>query len=555
MISRSVILFVALLTIQNFGQSIKNYVRSSEASLYKKTEFKVEVNSVFSNPYDQKDIALDLLFTSPSGKPLVLPCFFVSGSSQNSIWNARFAPQEVGKYYFQFRLTSEKGKEFFTKEDSMEVKPSGKDGFLHKNDYWTFKYDSGKLFRGIGENVCWESRSWENPKFTYDYLLPTLANAGANFFRVWMCPWNVPLEWKKVSSTKRYTNSDEYFNPGGIKRMDELVELCDSLGLHFMLALDSHNALMKGQWETSNYNKANGGPASTPTEFFTLESSQNKYKNRLRYLIARWGYSPSIAAWEFFNEIDNSSFNSSDTILIPHEYVTQWHDEMSMYIKNTDPYNHLVTTSISHRDIIGMNSLPHIDLNQKHIYKRTEKIPWTIKTYSALYNKPYAIGEFGYRWEDDDPKYGEAWDYDYKRGLWYGLFSPTPLLPMTWWWELFDNRNMTPYFRGVREISDLMLEAGKGSFEMIESAAENVETYSVKCGNTIFVYLLNNTRHNTSTDVIIKIRTDSKYSSKSFIPVTRVYKKLPDVNNSNVLTLGKINLKAREEMILILTAK
>ncbi|MFA7421303.1 MAG: DUF5060 domain-containing protein [Melioribacteraceae bacterium] len=550
-----ILLILSVITL-NAQDVVKNYsTLTKNPLLYQRTEFQIEINAAYSNPFDQKDIALDLVLTSPSGKPLALPCFFVSGTSGSSVWNARFAPQEVGKYYFQFRLNYEKGKEFFTKEDSIDVMTFGGNGFLHRNDNWTFKFDSGKLFRAIGENVCWESRAWEDSKFTYDYLLPTLANAGANFFRVWMCPWNVPLEWKTVSSTKRYTNSEEYFNPGGIKRMDELVELCDSLGLHFMLAMDSHGALMSGQWERSNYNKVNGGPASTPTEFFTLESAQNKYKNRLRYMIARWGYSPSIAAWEFFNEIDNSAFNASDTILIPHAAVAQWHDEMSMYIKNTDPYNHLVTTSISHRDIIGMNSLPHIDLNQKHIYKRTEKIPWTIKTYSSLYNKPYAVGEFGYRWEDDDPKYGELWDYDYKRGLWYGLFSPTPVLPMTWWWELFDTRKMTPYFRSVREISDLMLEAGKGSFEMIESSAKNVESYSVKCGKTIFVYLLNNTRHDAKTDVQLKIKPEAGYSVKSFVPVSRVYTKLANTKNTDVITIEKINLKAKEELVLILCAK
>ena len=27
------------------------------------------------------------------------------------------------------------------------------------------------------------------------------------------------------------------------------------------------------------------------------------YKNRLRYLVARYGYSTSVFAWEFFNEV------------------------------------------------------------------------------------------------------------------------------------------------------------------------------------------------------------------------------------------------------------
>ena len=134
------------------------------------------------------------------------------------------------------------------------------------------------------ENVAWESRSIENQQFTDDYLLPTLAKNGAKFFRVWMCHWNLPLEWQKVSSTKRYVNPTDYFHPGATKHMDELVNLTDSLGFYFMLTLDWHGYLMeKGGWRSSPYNQPNGGPARTPTEFFTLAAAQQKYKNKLRY--------------------------------------------------------------------------------------------------------------------------------------------------------------------------------------------------------------------------------------------------------------------------------
>jgi hypothetical protein len=41
-------------------------------------------------------------------------------------------------------------------------------------------------------------------------------------------------------------------------------------------------------------------------------------------------------------------------------------------------------------------------------------------------------------------------DSDFKRGLWYGLFSLTPILPMSWWWEYFDNRKTDEYFKKIR---------------------------------------------------------------------------------------------------------
>ena len=38
-------------------------------------------------------------------------------------------------------------------------------------------------------------------------------------------------------------------------------------------------------------------------DFFTDERAKADYKNRLRYLVARYGYSTSVFAWEFFNEV------------------------------------------------------------------------------------------------------------------------------------------------------------------------------------------------------------------------------------------------------------
>lgn len=520
---------------------------------YEKAEWDINVSAAYTNPYDQKDITLDMALVSPSGKPVTLPCYYQSGDAGASAWKARFTPQEAGKYTYIFHVQNKAGS-VDSQSGSFVVVADSKPGFLHKNTLWTFKFDNGRLFRGIGENVGWESRSFENPKWTYDYLLPTLAKNGANFFRTWMCYWNMPLEWQKVSSTKRYSNTTEYFNPGAIKRMDELVKLTDSLHLYFMLTMDWHGHLMEnGGWKNSPYNVVNGGPAKTPTEFFTLRSARDKYKNKLRYVVARWGYSTSIAAFEFFNEIDNAAFNGADSVLIPHAAITQWHDEMSRYLKDIDPYHHLVTTSVSHRDIMGMNSIAYIDFNQKHIYKHTEKIPGIYPDYIQTFGKPYVVGEFGYRWEDDDPKYGEGFDYDYKRGLWYGLFSKTPILPMTWWWELFDTRKMTPYFNGVRQINDEMLKAGNGNFEQFSVSSGRVESYGVKCGNKYFIYLLNN------TDEKITVPVSFGFSGKviiaeSFDPGTRRRKPVRGITvTAGQLTINEVTLEAKKETVFVVT--
>ena len=542
---------MSLIGFSSFGQpAIRSFeLLNNKVHEYEKSDWSINISIPFMNPYDQKEISLDMILTSPAGHPIVLPCYFESVDQTASTWKARFAPQETGKYSYCFHITT-KLKSEESKTGSFISQAGSKPGFLHKNGLYTFRFDNGDLFRGIGENVAWESRAFENSKWTYDYILPTLSKNGANFFRTWMCPWNLPLEWKNSGNLKRYANTDEYFNPDGVKRMDELVHLTDSLGLYFMLTLDMN----KGDWNRSSYNQINGGPVKTWPEFFSSPAAMQKYKDKLRYLVARWGYSTSIAAWEFFNEIDNGVFGKEDTILIPLSSVTQWHNEMGRYLKDIDPYQHLVTTSISHRDITGLNSIAYIDFNQKHIYKHTEKIPAIYADYIQTYGKPYVIGEFGYRWEDQDTRYAKEADFDYKRGLWYGMFSPTPILPMSWWWELFDDQKMTSYFKGVREISDLMLKAGQGSFTSFAVSADIVHTQGMKCGDKYFVYLLNNSNSEVTTNVSFTTNKDINILVQFFTPDNRQYSSSSDfVLTAKRVMLNNVKVESKKELVIIVT--
>ena len=497
-------------------------------SQYDKAEFQITVADTFSHPYDSRMVALNMILESPSGKSLFLPAYYETQMEGSSIWKARFTPQEAGVYSYHFELIRNGEEKAVSKNGNFTTSASEKDGFLHIDGFWTLKFDSGKPFRGIGENVAWEARARENPKWTYDYFLASLAENKANFFRVWMCPWNFPVAWPEVSSTKRYTSSEEYFNPSGIKRLDEVVQMIDSLDLYMMLALNHHGGIIEHRgWEHNRYNEANGGPAATPETFFTSEEAREMFKNQLRYIVARWGYSPHIGAWEFFNEVDNAVFSRQDSIIIPHKAVTDWHKEMAAYLKSIDPYGHIVTTSVSHREIEGIYALEELDLNQMHVYKRTKQIPEEILMYTEKYHKPFSWGEFGYEWDwnKDFSAFADEMDHDYRIGLWYGLFNPTPILPMTWWWEFFDGRNMTPYFKSVAEINDQMLQAGGGTYEITEAHAGNAEAYAVKCGETCFVYLLNDSGQTFNGDVEITVSGSetTDFIVKAFDPDSREY--------------------------------
>ncbi|QQL50920.1 DUF5060 domain-containing protein [Mucilaginibacter ginkgonis] len=549
------LILVALCAAKVSGQVLSITPVSASARQYAKIEFNIKLIADWQNPYLQNDIALDMLLRSPSGKEIVLPCYYESGmSGKPSLWKARFAPREAGKYTYGIRLRGLNTKESQSITHSFIVAPSKRSGFLHPNDNWTFKFDNGKRFRGIGENIGWESRTsddskffsklHQSPRYNYDYMLKSLAKHGGNFFRTWISRWNLPIDWHDNFNNSRYTASDKYFNPSAVKRMDRLVNLSDSLGVYMMLTLGM------GAYEIKD-----GGFSPTAADFFVNPKSKERYKDRLRYIIARWGYSTNIAAWELFNEVDNVQFGDKDKP-ISADSIVAWHDEMSTYIKSIDPYRHMVTTSISHRDLKGLNTLRNIDFNQKHIYKNTAGIPKAITEYEALYKKPYVIGEYGYEWDwsknfDD---FAPHMDDDFKRGLWYGLFSPTPILPLSWWWEYFDNRGTDKYFSKIREVNNWIFKNNAPLKQStVNTTMTDVYTTAIKCGREYFVYVYNAGNNGITGTVTLAAQLSSLSPGSVYEPEGEILEMLPPLKSVDGKTdIYVENLAAHTDRIFIL---
>ncbi len=514
-------------------------VLTARPERFGRVDFDVLLTAEWTNPFRSAEVALDLELVAPSGRRLVLPAYHVSGrSGELSIWHARFAPAETGEYRGAFVLAGPAGREA-SAPLAFTVAASARRGFLHPRDHWTFQYDDGTPFRALGENLGWEARAdddskffralHQSPRYHYEYMLGTLAAHGGNFFRTWMCSWNLPLEWHRTVDTDRYTPDDAHFNASAARRLDELVALADSLGVHLMLTLDTGSAFLGRDWALNSYNRANGGPAATALEFFTAPAAKAQYRDRLRYLVARWGWSPSIAAWEFFNEIDNLMYGVEPRL--PDAVVTAWHDEMSRHLRQLDPYGRLITTSISHRDVEGLNNLPAIDFNQRHIYRNTAGIPATLRDYTARTGRPYVIGEFGYEWDwnKNFDEFAPEMDRDFRRGLWFGLFSPTPILPLSWWWEWFDARGRTADFAPVRTVLDRMLAAGHGSFAETECTTGNpaVPALAVRCGASTFVYLWQDSATPLPVTVSLPPAPASPGRIRSFQPTTGLWTEHP----------------------------
>lgn len=536
----------ALLIAAGMNAQITSVTPSaSKVKQYDAIFFEVALAGEWENPYLQEEAALDMVLTAPSGKELVLPCFYKSGDCAASVWEARFTPQEKGKYTYFFRYSEDGKVASESAPATFKSRRSRLQGILHVRDNWTLVYDNGKPFRGVGINLCWESRTEDDSKFfsdlheqhdrfNFDAMLPDFAKNGGNFTRMWICDWNFPIDRQNGFNNHRYTETTEYMNESACARLDHVLTLCEDLDIKVMLCM--------GQ-----------GNVKPHREFFNCPCAKTRYRNYLRYIVARWGYSPAVGMWEFFNEIDNVQHNDPAGV-IPAEEIVAWHDEMSTYLAGLDPFQHIRTTSISHRDLNGLNDLANLDINQKHIYNATHVVPETIDAYSAKHNKPYIVGEVGYEWDwsknfDD---FADGMEMDFRRAFWYGLFSQTSLTPMTWWWEWFDEHKTIPYMKNARLVSDLMLKAGKGQFEKFQTTKnDKAEAYAVRCGKQTFVYVYNGNEE-VLDEISVEIGKNGKVKVSVLDPEAVKVVKAGTMKAEGTLKFEGLGLNKWEEKVFVI---
>ena len=304
----------------------------------------------------------------------------------------------------------------------------------------------GKRKKGIGINFSWEEEPGrKRGKETYRYktFLPKLKTMGVNFVRTWSCPWNLGFIW---NSPKRSRKKERY-NAQQLKKIDGVFETALNSKIHIMWCLDYHGALKEvpdywggnAYWPEHPYNVKNGGTCEKASNVFTDETAKQAYRDRLRYIIARWGYSPALGVIEFWNEIDNAI--EGDTHPIEMEPIIEWHREMATYLNELDAYQRPVSTSLSHTISEALFGIPSIDFAQLHLYEQSEKLGEKLSTARSLYKKPTIVAEVGYDWRAPMPGQEHLFKNDLKLALWTSMFNKTPILPMAWWWELYNENN------------------------------------------------------------------------------------------------------------------
>ena len=179
-----------------------------------------------------------------------------------------------------------------------------------------------------------------------------------------------------------------------------------------------------------------------PVEFASHPEAIRLWRQRLRYIVARWGYSTQIMAWEWWNEVYFTPLHHP-RILEP------WIEDNTAYLDTLDPYPHLVTISGVLPTTAQIWNLSELDFMQDHIYYLDD---WSgglapvLQFWRFRYDKPLLLAEFGYV---DPPEY-DPLAIRFHNGLWAAPMNGTSGTGMFWWWNLYIHPNdFYPHIEGI----------------------------------------------------------------------------------------------------------
>lgn len=433
---------MARLELERQGTPALREVAPGPASLpqFARYEAAFQADGTWTNPFDPDQVAIDALIRTPGGRELTVPAFFfqdyerdLAGGYEMLLpkgspgWRMRFAPAEPGVYRWKLRLRNA-GRELLSPEHSFTCTASGeRHGYLRispANPRY-FEYDDGTPFFGIGMNIA---TLGPERLAAADRWYERFAAAGGNLVRSWWCASGTDVE---SAASQRAGEGAGRYRQEDCWRIDHLLQQCERLGLHMMCCIETQQYLRRDAWwPFFSYSSAQGGPLSAPADFFTDGNARRLFRNRLRYLVARWSYSTSVYAWQFWNEVSASN----DFRPAP---VADWHREMAAYLRGIDPAAHLIHTNFGNLDgYREIDGLPEMEVVSSNIYSRRDMAQtgvWGTRYLADRYRKPFLLTEYGVGhhggWVPEDPT-----GIIVHNGLWGPVMSGSAGTGMPWGW-------------------------------------------------------------------------------------------------------------------------
>ena len=415
--------------------------------------------------------------TTPSGQKVTLPAFYADGG----LFAVRVRPDEVGTYTFGSVTETTLGVHQTDLVVSL-VTPAKVENksrirlpsiVIDPKDHKRFMRSDGIPYLANGANLAWAPDGARDRMGYYDRAFAAFAKANLNWMRIWMAHWDgLNLDW--LPADMGPSPQPGQLSEAVAENWDHLVEDADNNGVYIQLVLQHHGQYTTyndSNWAENPWNAANrGGFLKAPGDFFTDPNAKVMTLVKYRYIVARWGWSPAIVAWELFNEV-----HWTNAYREGHEAdVGRWHSEIAKFLRTIDAYGHLITTST---DDLRSPIYEQMDYYQPHLYA-TNMVAGARSfdpSYTSL-TKPAFYGEAG---DDHEP----LSDAQKKAGLaiippvWASLMGQGEYPCQPWdGWDLLEQNRLGELGGALRflAINRVTLQLGMQPFSVPVDCAEKV---------------------------------------------------------------------------------
>ncbi|MBK9190368.1 MAG: hypothetical protein IPM77_02105 [Crocinitomicaceae bacterium] len=428
----------------------------------------------------------------------------------------RFAPRYLGLWRCKITANVQGFGTYTSSEFTFNCVDNGDKDFMQVGENGKYFKIGDEPFFPVGHNLsyprpeigcCEFNTAFRAPVADYEAYeeqLHTLSSSGANYVRIINNPMSTDIEFEKLNDY-----SDRMIHAW---EMDNILNIAEQEGLriHYDLALqnifDVSHAFGAMQWDWCATNDTgNSGTdcvaqndsgycyraalnLEDPKDFFSDPEAMKYYKYKLRYLIARYGFSNEIAIIELQSEVNNTSvylpkellptgeddiygnpvmgcYRIEEEIYAPYKqnypgYVQEiyvWQNEMCRYIKDSLQHsNHPLAVSYSGPPDFENGDLSYysefVDVNTYNNYGRAIN-KWSnyvdsVAIQSAI-GKPFMFSEFGPG--DDTPTCDQG--SDFIKTLILTPFTGTAGAAMNWEWQY---PGQEQYWHHMGPVNELM---------------------------------------------------------------------------------------------------
>jgi hypothetical protein len=439
-----------------------------------------------SQPYDAKQFNLTLVVSRPDGREERITGFYDQpmrahdrGDREEVVpqgqagFTVRYRPRMPGTHHLRLEAAWA-DTSVATALPDLAVSGATVDPYVRidTKDPRFFSLD-GACYWPIGPNL----RSVSDPRsqehldtaptplrgtLAYDAYFDRLAANGVNTVEIWLSSWNLGLEWN--GRWPGYRGLGRY-HEGHAWQLDRILDAALAHGIRVNLAINNHgqaSGWVDSEWRNNPFNRANGGPFSSPEDLFTSERAKALQDQVRRYLVARYADHPAIMAWKLWTEVEFVGEERRRYQMEP--VLAAWHEQAARRWQDLDVYGHPVTSHWSsnwtrvHPQVAALPQLGFLCFNAYHnppgqsegVMLADLMRASVAKRALGQYHKPLLCTEFGGQFDACPEPQMEA---EHASGPFCGLVCGLAGAPMLWWYEWVDQGNRFGPYRAIRAFT------------------------------------------------------------------------------------------------------